>query len=187
MLDDTITQAKRASAILERMRRWTKPRRQGKTQSSLTQAADVVEGLLGPDAKRQNTTLVVKRDKNHDQTMIHADAVELEQVIFNLVRNALDAVQSVQDPTIKIETLLEDDRISLTVADNGIGLPDTLKDRLFEPFVTDKPEGTGLGLALCQRLVERMDGDISAAQLDGWTIFTAKFPATDAELQVAAQ
>ena len=109
-------------------------------------------------------------------------------MIFNLIRNALDAVQSVENPTVKVHAMVDVDWVSLIVSDNGIGLPEDIKERLFEPFVTGKSEGTGLGLALCQRLVERMGGEIDATQADGWTIFTAKFPIVDEDdVQVAAQ
>ncbi|MEP3629208.1 MAG: ATP-binding protein [Hyphomicrobiales bacterium] len=186
VLDDTITQAKRASIILERMRRWTKPSRGPVTQSSLSNAANVVKELLAPEASRQSTKLIFKFDKTLPYT-IQAEPIELEQVIFNLVRNALDAVQDVANPTVEIEILMASDTVSLVVSDNGIGLPDDIKARLFEPFVTSKPEGTGLGLALCQRLVERMDGEISATENDGHTILTAIFPRADSHVQVAAQ
>ena len=186
ILDDTIVQAKRASVILERMRRWTNPSRGPITQSSLSNAANVVKDLLAPEASRQSAKLVF----NFDNTLpyhIQAEPIELEQVIFNLVRNALDAVQTVEKPEVEVKILKDSDRVSLIVSDNGIGLPEDIKTRLFEPFVTSKSEGTGLGLALCQRLVERMDGEISAIETDGHTILTAVFPSANDEIQVAAQ
>lgn len=186
VLDDTIAQAKRASVILERMRRWTNPSRGPITQSSLSNAANVVKDLLAPEASRQSAKLIFDFDKALPYT-IQAEPIELEQVIFNLVRNALDAVQNVPNPEVEVKILKDSNHVSLVVFDNGIGLPEDIKNRLFEPFVTSKSDGTGLGLALCQRLVERMDGEISASETDGHTVLTVIFPSADADMQVATQ
>lgn len=175
VLDDTITQAKRASDILERMRRWTKPSRGKVTQSSLSNAVSVVRELLEPEANRQSAKLIFDFDQTNPYN-IYAEPIELEQIIFNLVRNALDAVQNAKNPMIEVKIMSDDNRVSLIVLDNGVGVPDDIKTRLFEPFVTGKSEGTGLGLALCQRLVERMDGDINTYVAAGRTVFKATFP-----------
>lgn len=91
---------------------------------------------------------------------VRADPVEMEQVVFNLVRNGLDAVAA-QDAGQVIVTLRQTaSEIILDVSDNGPGVAPELRDRLFTPFTTSRPDGTGLGLALSQRLIERANGDI---------------------------
>lgn len=90
--------------------------------------------------------------------LVDANPVELEQIIFNLVRNALDASEGAW---VTIRTGVDNGLAILDVTDTGPGVPDHLRPRIFEPFVTGKPEGTGLGLALCQRLAEEMGGEIA--------------------------
>lgn len=89
--------------------------------------------------------------------LVDANPVELEQIIFNLVRNALDASEGAR---VTIRTGVDNGLAILDVTDPGPGVPDHLRPRIFEPFVTGKPEGAGLGLALCQRLAEEMGGEI---------------------------
>jgi signal transduction histidine kinase len=95
-----------------------------------------------------------------------ADPVEMEQVVFNLVRNAIEAAGNATG-TGRIVVKLEQDgsQTVLDVADNGPGVAEELRPRLFTPFTTTRADGTGLGLALSQRLVERAGGEI--ALVDG--------------------
>lgn len=155
VFDDTVTQAQRAADILERLRRWSKPNRAEVKACSLNQAARNVEQLLARDAT--NKGAVVSLILPDDPLMINADPVALEQIIFNLMRNALEASDAAK---VTVTTRLQGTLVILEVSDEGPGVADGLKPRIFEPFVTGKPNGTGLGLALCQRLVEEMDGDI---------------------------
>lgn len=186
VLDDTIKQAKRASAILERMRRWTKPNRDEAGTSSLVDAIHVVDALLQPEAKRQSVSLFFDLSEEK-HVYVQGNSTEIEQVIFNLVRNAFDAVEGVNTPTVNVQTSIDEGWVSLIVSDNGIGLPEDIKDRIFEPFVTGKSEGTGLGLALCQRLVEQMDGDITVKRESGRTVFTVILPLQNNKMHMAAQ
>jgi signal transduction histidine kinase len=86
----------------------------------------------------------------------------MEQVVFNLVRNAIEATGD-KDGTGRVAIRLQQkkDQTVLEVADNGPGIAEELRPRLFTPFTTTRVDGTGLGLALSQRLVERAGGDIT--------------------------
>jgi signal transduction histidine kinase len=84
----------------------------------------------------------------------------MEQIIFNLVRNAIEAASGQADGEVSVSARRSGNQVIVDVTDNGPGVADDLRDRLFEPFVTGKPGGTGLGLALCQRLAERMGGEV---------------------------
>ncbi len=108
-----------------------------------------------------------------DPVTVNADPVALEQIIFNLMRNALEASDKAR---VTVTTHLHDARAILDICDTGPGVPDALKPRVFEPFVTGKPNGTGLGLSLCHRLVEEMDGDIVLLPDAKQTTFRVSFP-----------
>ncbi|MDA4631736.1 ATP-binding protein, partial [Escherichia coli] len=106
---------------------------------------------------------------------------ELEQVIHNLLRNALDALnQSEQmNKRITIETRAEPNESIIRVSDNGPGLSDDTLSQLFQPFFTTKSDGMGLGLSLCQRIIQRASGVLTAANNEG-AAFTIKLPRTEA-------
>jgi two-component system nitrogen regulation sensor histidine kinase GlnL len=109
---------------------------------------------------------------------IHADQEKLTQVLLNLVRNALDAVQDVRDPTVVLETGVAPLRVRsksgrtrplarISVQDNGPGISEPMLQRLFTPFATSKPHGTGLGLAISRRIVEAHGGRIEVKNRAG--------------------
>ena len=171
MLDDTVSQAQRAANILDRLRRWSKPNRAPSERCSVHEAAQSVQNLLALEAKTKGATIALSL--HGDPLFIDADPVELEQVVFNLVRNALDASDAAQ---VMVSTQVDGRFVILEVSDSGPGVPDHLKPRIFEPFVTGKPDGTGLGLALCQRLVEEMGGDIMLLDDTVQTTFRLSLP-----------
>jgi signal transduction histidine kinase len=108
---------------------------------------------------------------------VQGDPVEIEQVLFNLVRNAMDAVAQSDRRQIVVSTRAAGSQTLIEVADTGPGVSPAIRPRLFEPFVTGKADGTGLGLALCQRLVERMNGTIVLDDTAGETTFRVSLPA----------
>ncbi|MEY8097671.1 sensor histidine kinase [Falsihalocynthiibacter sp. S25ZX9] len=171
VLDDTVTQAQRASDILDRLRKWSKPNRAAPTACALHDAVHSVDRLLALEVKTVGATILLQLSK--EPIFIVADPVEVEQVVFNLVRNALDASDH---PKITIRTQISQGRAILEVLDDGPGVPPDLRSRIFEPFVTGKRDGTGLGLALCQRLVEEMSGDLELAADTPQTTFRLSIP-----------
>jgi len=177
VLDDTVSQAQRAADILDRLRRWSKPNRALPKACPLHDAAKSVQRLLALEAKTRGATVTLAL--SDDPIFIDADPVALEQVVFNLLRNALDASSGVH---VTIRTSKSDGLAILEVSDNGPGVPENLRSRIFEPFVTGKPDGTGLGLALCQRLVEEMGGDIALLSDTAETTFRLSLPLSNGKV-----
>jgi len=108
--------------------------------------------------------------------MILGDSVRVEQVILNLVRNAVDATRNMNAPQIDI-ILSKGDTAKLTVRDNGEGIADI--DSLFEPFYTTKPagQGVGLGLAISSGIVKDHGGRLTAMNPgEGGAVFEVEFP-----------
>lgn len=160
VLDDTITQARRASGILERFRNWSRPPQTGTSACDLREVLANVRALLAPQAASRGVQLVF--DVPAGPVRVAAHGVEMEQVLFNLVRNAIEATAGRREGGRIAVTLREDGgQAVLEVADNGPGIAAELRPRLFTPFTTNRPDGTGLGLALSQRLVERAGGEIA--------------------------
>ncbi|MBX8802790.1 GHKL domain-containing protein [Ochrobactrum sp. MR28] len=137
--------------------------------------------LLRTDLTQRNITLLIQTDKNTPAIM--GDAVEMEQVLYNLIRNAADSLVQTEktDKQISVTAHSGQGQLVITVSDNGSGIGDDVLPRLFEPFFTTRNGGMGLGLALCATLIERIDGEITAANRpEGGAEFTITLPVADA-------
>lgn len=170
-------QAKRAAAILERLRTWTRPPRDADRRCRIGEAMTNVQMLLSPEAGRRGIALSVQADQPLQDVL--GDPVELEQILFNLVRNAIEAAGDTPSGHVRVSARSEDAEAVIEVADNGPGIPPALRDRVFEPFVSGKPEGTGLGLALCRRLAERRGGTVTLQDNRAGTVFQLRLPHAD--------
>ncbi len=100
-------------------------------------------------------------DFNTSKTIfIKADKQQIEQVIINLLSNCLYALADIENPQIKITVLEENNRVRLTVSDNGIGIPNDIKDNIFIPYFTTRKDGSGIGLTLRKSIMEAHNGKI---------------------------
>ena len=114
------------------------------------------------------------------ETFIKGDYTQLSQVFVNLLTNAVDAVENNEDKIISIESYIEDDFIKIKVMDNGDGVPDYIRDRIFEPFYTTKEvgKGTGIGLSLSLRVLESHDSTLELSPHPSATVFMITIPIT---------
>lgn len=108
---------------------------------------------------------------------ITVDPVEIQQVVINLVRNAVDALRNSENKALVVRTDRSgDDEVIVSVADSGEGIEAALIDQLFDPMVTSKPDGLGLGLTISRRIARAHDGRIVVAERDGMTVFSLIVP-----------
>ncbi len=115
-------------------------------------------------------------DINPSNLELIADPVLVEQVLINLFNNALDATQEVPEPEISLGgKLSEQGRVVLSVSDNGPGISKDIQERIFIPFFTTKPSGSGIGLALSRQIMRLHGGSISVQSQPGNTVFGLKF------------
>jgi len=151
------TQAKRASEVVRRLRRFVS---RGDIQAGpvdLNQVAREVAGLMQVDADRH--AVAINLELANGMPTLSAELVLVEQVLFNLMRNALEALSRNAGPGhIVIRTGFDARQAWVEVRDNGPGVNDELGETIFEPFKTDKREGLGLGLAISRSIVEAHGG-----------------------------
>ncbi|KZL03170.1 Sensor protein FixL [Pseudovibrio sp. Ad26] len=159
VLQDAVAQSRRGAAILERLRNWSRPQRGQLHAFDLRNAVQNVIALLSADAESKHTK--IEFDVPASGVFVMADQVEMEQVIHNLVRNAVEAQTNTPEARVEIKLKSTSDQAVLDVVDNGPGVDPNILPNLFVPFTTTRDEGTGLGLALSQRLVERADGELT--------------------------
>lgn len=100
-----------------------------------------------------------------DLPMIVGDAAQLRQVVHNLLQNAQDALTDACEPHITVSSEPCGNAVRFSITDNGAGFPENLMKRAFEPYVTTKPKGTGLGLVIVKKIVEEHGGEVSIANV----------------------
>ncbi|KPQ06553.1 MAG: C4-dicarboxylate transport system two component signal transduction system histidine kinase DctB [Rhodobacteraceae bacterium HLUCCA12] len=146
----------------------------------------VAEALSMMEPRLRERRVLVQRILPDTPVMVRGDRLRLEQVIVNLMRNAVDATTGVNAPQIDL-ILSQGETISLTVRDNGRGIADI--DQIFEPFYTSKSagEGVGLGLAISSGIIADHGGRLTAQNLpDGGAAFEIVLPVHDSDVEAVA-
>jgi len=158
-------QAKRAGKIIQRLRDLLRPPGPAFTEQDLNELVGAVLRLAEPAA--HDSGISFERRLSTTAPAVRADRLLIEQVALNLVRNAMEAVETLprERRRITVATRVEPDGSgTLSVSDLGDGVPREAKERLFDPFVTTKPGGLGLGLSICRSVVEAHGGQIRHLQ-----------------------
>ena len=118
------------------------------------------------------------RPHSPEQQRVLANRTRLEQVLVNLIQNAMDAVADMPHPQIRIETGDDADAVWISVSDNGPGIPPERRGDLFAPFSSSKPLGLGLGLVISRDIVSDLGGSLEFAPgAAGGAVFKATIPA----------
>jgi two-component system, NtrC family, sensor kinase len=140
---------------------------------------DLIEELVSLSAqKAKYSNVTINTDIQPDLPALKVSQTELQQVVLNLINNALDAMEK-NGGTLNISSQVEDNVIVVEVEDNGPGIPEANIARIFDPFFTTKPvgKGTGLGLSICYGIVKKMGGEIEVRSLLGeGTTFRVSIP-----------
>jgi two-component system NtrC family sensor kinase len=153
----------------------------------LSQLLEELVTITKTRAKVENVALHLEME---NLPKIWACAAHLQQIFANLINNALDAVAGREKPLVRVKARRQDDKVIVSVEDNGCGIPPQDIPRIFTPFFTTKPpgKGTGLGLAICHGLVQNMGGEIRVESAVGLgTRFTVLIPIQDARAQNGAK
>ena len=112
------------------------------------------------------------------EILIEADKTQINRLFTNLLQNAVQAVPEFKKPVIEIASELLEDKVLITIKDNGNGIPESMISKIFTPNFTTKSSGTGLGLAMCKGIVEKVNGRIwFETKENAWTVFYVEIPA----------
>jgi signal transduction histidine kinase len=117
---------------------------------------DIVEKILKLTAFVAEKENVKVLKETSDVPKVKGNPDEIEQVIMNLITNAIDAMQNSKEKILRIRTYKKDDFVVCEVQDTGSGIPENLKDKIFTPFFTTKKSGTGIGLSSSKRIVKKI-------------------------------
>jgi len=163
----TIRDASRASEVITRLRALFSRKETVTELLDLNEATREVVALLLSELQRSRVTL--RSEFADDLPSVRGDRVQLQQVVLNLLRNALDAMRTVDDRPreLLITTERENNHVRLSVQDVGVGFDSQLLDKLFEAFYTTKHDGMGIGLSVSRSIIENHHGILSARANQG--------------------
>ena len=139
------------------------------------------DSLIILESKIKSNEVELRNKLPEDLKEIHGDANFLEQVIMNLISNAIDAMEFSEEKWVEISAENHEDSITIHLKDSGPGIPDKIVSKIFSPFFTSKEEGkgTGLGLSICKKIIGAHNGEIHVTNaLNGGAEFTITLPQT---------
>jgi len=183
VVNKAATQITRATDVMSRLRTFVKKggieRRDETVANVIGEAADLA--LIGT---RENGVKLQLCIAPH-LPLVVIDKIQIQQVVVNLIRNAVQAMQaSIRRELTIIAEVVEPYRIEISVTDTGPGIAPEIADRLFQPFVTTKPQGMGIGLSICRSIVESHGGQLSVKpNPEGGTSFHFCLPTTEPPLK----
>lgn len=176
MIEHASRETLKAGDIIRRTRSFiVNGRIAGRRENLRTMIERVTSALSRPGAADVEISTTIPLN-----LFVVADRIQIEQVFSNLVRNACDAIDGREEGRIAIGATPEGDEIVVRIEDNGRGLSPEALENIFEPLFTTKPNGLGLGLAICKTIVEAHGGRISAGNLEGGgAAFSVTLPAAE--------
>jgi len=181
-IDRAADQALRAGQIIRRLRQFVA---RGETDRHVEDLGKLVEeasalALVGA----KETSVHVRYDMDPRVTYVLADKIQVQQVILNLIRNAIEAMQETERRQLTIATKQRPSgMVEVSVTDTGPGIAPEIAAQLFQPFVTSKPQGMGVGLSISRTIIESHGGQLTAEDNPGGgTIFRLTLKAIGDEL-----
>ena len=172
------SQAERAGKIIRRMRDMVKKGDPNRQPIALEELVDETRAFADIDAQRTGTQIIVHLPENLPKIVV--DRIMIEQVLLNLLKNGIEAMGDVpvERRLLTLQAQQVDERmVEITVTDQGHGLAEEDIEKIFAPFYTTKPEGMGIGLAICRSIIEFHQGRLWVApRREGGTVFHFTVP-----------
>jgi len=165
-LEQIVTQAERAAGTIQHMRNLVARQRPNRTISDINSLVNQAAALALAEARQRGIT--VGLDLCENLPPVRIDGIQIEQVILNLLHNSTEALAGADGAReLSLRTSLGDDGIEVAVRDTGPGLPPPVAANPFEPFVTTKPHGVGLSLAISRSIIEAYGGRLWVTPNEG--------------------
>ncbi len=176
-MERAMSEATRAGRIIRHLRDFVRKASSEETCVDVGQAVAAAAELVANEARRRGVQVAL--DIAETVPPVQANRIQVEQVLVNLLRNAIEATaQAGAAGTVHASVRAEGGRVRIVVSDSGPGLPPAVANRLFEPFFTTKPQGMGMGLNITRTIVEALGGRIEASNgPGGGAVFTVILPA----------
>jgi signal transduction histidine kinase len=174
IMNNIVEDVKRASAIIISLRSMMKKEIREKKRENINKIAFDVYSLF--DSQASINDIHVDTQFDESVPFVSADSTLIQQVILNLLLNAAESLEEKEgNKNILLTTKVQDDYVTISVADNGKGIDKSLEDDIFKPFFTTKSKGLGIGLAICKTIVEDHEGKLHFANNEtGGAIFSFK-------------
>jgi len=170
-------QTLRSGEIIRRLRAFVA---RGEVSRQSEDVANLVEeacGLALVGVKERGITVHITQDQTIPRAVV--DRVQIQQVLLNLIRNAVEAMDGSELRELAVRTGVQSDCVLVSVADTGAGIPQEIAAKLFQPFVTTKPEGMGIGLSVCRTIIEAHGGRLWVeSNPAGGSVFRFTLPVT---------
>jgi two-component system, LuxR family, sensor kinase FixL len=151
-----VEQTLRSGEIIRRLRAFVARGEVSRQAHSIANLIEEASALALVGAKERGIRVLIELDS--DLPAASVDRVQIQQVLLNLIRNAMEAMEGRPVRDLTLGAAMSADRILVSVADTGSGVPPEIEARLFQPFVTTKPEGMGIGLSVCRTIIEAHGG-----------------------------
>jgi two-component system sensor histidine kinase DctS len=183
------SQARRAGLIIRRIQDFVKKREPQLIPMDLAEVAADAVGLMTAEARELRVKLVFDPGASGTAPVL-ADRILIEQVMVNLIRNGMEAMSEGprHGDTLMLRLTPEDEGLRLDIIDQGPGIPPELEDRLYDPFVSTKAQGMGMGLNICRSIAELLHASLShAPNPGGGTLFSLRMPYAAASDTAAAE
>jgi PAS domain S-box-containing protein len=185
LIDRIAADSKRAGDIISRIRDLVKKAPERKERLEINEA--IFEVLELARSEMINSGVLVQTRMADDLPGISGDRVQLQQVILNLIMNAIEAMSEVNEGSRELlisTSKAEDDGVLITVNDSGAGLPKVNPERIFEAFYTTKASGLGMGLSICRSIIAAHGGRLWATPKDtGGAVFSLMLPIEEKSLE----
>jgi len=161
VMERVSSQAERAGEIIRQLRRFIRKEKVERKQVDVNRLIIELLNFLQPELRKAHVQL--RLELQEDLPQLQAHDIQLEQVLLNLIRNAIEAMQDEdeQHRRLLIASSLVDGQIRIVVEDSGHGIEQAMQGDVFEPFVTTKTRGMGLGLSISRGIIESHDGRLS--------------------------
>jgi len=167
-LQETAKQALRAGEIIRHLREMTTRGETDKASEDIKTLVEEAGALALVGSRERNIRSEFIFADNDDPVLV--DRVQIQQVLMNLMRNATEAMRESPQRQLTIRTRrLSEDELEVEVSDTGPGIADDIAARLFQPFVTSKAGGMGIGLSISRRIIQSHSGDLAYRKNDGAT------------------